>query len=217
MTPQPHSLSYIPHSLLSLLKPRFPLISAILVFDSIPMFSGPSCPVLESSGSTVTLPPCRLMSVDWLRAEPLVGHSWPSMIWLQPSLAVFLPTYPFVFLYISLNAGLSFFLPVSLCSCCCHVSVQVLPSSKTKLKVSPTAFQGEITLSLLLHLLAHCCHCSHATCWSPCGTVAVWVNVSHSISYLGSRAHVSLPHCTYCSAMDTEALPKMWRHEWSFA
>ena len=75
----------------------------MLVSDSIPTLSNPSCPFLESSGSAITLLPHGLPLVDWLRAEPVVGHSWPSMIWPQPSFAVFSLTNPLVLLSIYLT------------------------------------------------------------------------------------------------------------------
>lgn len=107
-----------------------------------------------------------------------------------------------------------------LCSCCSHVSFQVLPPFKVKLEVFSSNFTGRNNLSFFLHPLALCCHCSygtHCSCGTPCGTQLL-VSASprhftHS-KLLGSRAHLSGPHCTCHIAVQIEATKKSeWLNE----
>lgn len=157
------SLDYLCASLHSLSSVPW----VMLVPDFILTSSSPSNPLLESSGSTSTLPPHGLSC--WLTQGWALG--WTFMTFLicpQPSFAVFSTTNPFVFLYSYRTSEpkrtLLLLLPVFLCSCCSHVSLQVPPPFKTKLKVFSSNLPRRNILSFLLHPLAHCCHCSCGTC-----------------------------------------------------
>lgn len=80
-----------------------------------------------------------LLLVGWLRAEPLVGHSRPSMMWPQLSFAVFPPTHPLT-----------------------HVLLG-LPSRRTEMHVSPSfclcpfAHAAATCPFTFSHLLRSCC------------------------------------------------------------
>lgn len=218
MTTQPQALSYVPYSLSPCSNSLFLICAMVvmLVSDSIYTSSSPSYTLLESSEAQVY---CHHMDSRWLSDSGLItwldihGFLWSG----QPSLAVFSPTNPFMLLYIYLTVEpkctpilFIFFLPLFM--------LPFVSSSPTILSDQAESFlhpSGRNNVFLLLHPLAHFCH------WSVVPVrvhLVLWLFVSISpvpINFLGNRTHLSVFHCTCCTAIHTEATQKMWINEWT--
>lgn len=208
-----------PSPLLSLFKPSlFPICAVVvlLVSESICTSSSPSHTLPGSPGSTGTpleaqgLPCC--LSQGCSRGCTFVAPvTWPAFLY---SIFTQRPIHaPFRAPGSGTECALVPFSCV-LCSCCHHVSVQVLPSCKTQLEVFSSILPGRDNVSPLPHPFTHCCRCSagplraHAVQWSYASASPMPITAG---KLLGPEL-ICVCLCTY-RAMATEATQKMWVNE----